>query len=268
MIHDRCYRNEGSQPWPTPTPDGDRHVGQDEYTVQREWQAEQLGAWIQRYPCLQLPGEIGVAAKREIDLRLVPTVWISMVEDSPASARIRTLLADAGFQHLQWSPGVAVKADRPVSRERLHAAGVALAYRQALLAHPGDGPLLLLEDDVALEHGIELNFAVPADADAVWVGVSRYGKPKIQPVNKQVSRISRMFSTHAVLYLSAAFKRHAIQCVEQCLDCHLPFDIALAFYQQDFNIYALNQPIFYQAAGADAAHHFEGLTRFSLAELP
>ena len=61
LIHDRCYRSEGSQPWPTATPAGDRHVGQDEFTAQRQWQAQQLAAWIQRYPCLQLPGEDSAA---------------------------------------------------------------------------------------------------------------------------------------------------------------------------------------------------------------
>lgn len=57
LIHDRCFRSEGSQPWPTATPSGNRHVGQDEFAVNREGQATWLAGWLQRYPCLQLQGE-------------------------------------------------------------------------------------------------------------------------------------------------------------------------------------------------------------------
>jgi len=119
---------------------------------------------------------------------------------------------------------------------------------------------LLLEDDVAIESDAQWRLDVPADADAVWVGISRYGKPLVAPVDARLSRIERMFSTHAVLYLSNRYKQHVIQCVEQCNACFLPFDIGLAFYQKDFNIYALKRPIFYQSNGK-GKHDFERLTR-------
>jgi hypothetical protein len=122
---------------------------------------------------------------------------------------------------------------------------------------------LLLEDDVATEADANWTFAVPADADAVWVGISRYGKPIVQPINPSLSRIERMFSTHAVLYLSKSYKEHAMHCAEQCNSCWLPFDIGLSFYQKDFNVYALNQPAFFQANGK-GQHNFEALTRGSL----
>lgn len=57
LIHDRCFRSEGSRSWPTPNPDGDRHVGQNESAVNRKEQARWLGAWLNRYPSLRFEEE-------------------------------------------------------------------------------------------------------------------------------------------------------------------------------------------------------------------
>lgn len=56
LIHDRCYRSEGSMTWPMPSPAGDSHVGQDEFSASRAQQAHWLACWIQTFSCLQLPG--------------------------------------------------------------------------------------------------------------------------------------------------------------------------------------------------------------------
>ncbi|WP_231596249.1 hypothetical protein [Synechococcus sp. CBW1108] len=57
LVHDRCFRSEGSVPWPDPEPVGNRHVGQNEFGAQREGQSLWLAGWLQRYPCLQVEGE-------------------------------------------------------------------------------------------------------------------------------------------------------------------------------------------------------------------
>ncbi len=57
MIHDRCYRSEGSQPWPDADPSANLHVGQDEFAARRAQQAAWLKPWIRSYRCLQLPDE-------------------------------------------------------------------------------------------------------------------------------------------------------------------------------------------------------------------
>lgn len=188
--------------------------------------------------------------------------WISLERDSAASRNLEQSLREQGFQDLEWCPGVRLQGNG-ASRERLHAHAVALAHQRALERHLDGEPLLLLEDDVAIEADPNWRLAVPADADAVWVGISRYGGPIVQLINPSLSRIERMFSAHAVLYLSRRYKEHAISCVEQCNACWLPFDIGLAFYQKNFNVYALNQPVFFQANGK-GQHDFEALTRGSL----
>ena len=274
LVHDRCFRSEGSMPWPTPTPSGKSHVGQDEFAANRKGQAAWLAGWLQRYPCLQVEGERTslvvhtqvpaerTQGQRSIDLREVRCRWISLERDSAASRHLEQSLRQQGFEDLDWCPGVRLQESGSRS-ERMHAQAVALAHKRALELHLDDQPLLLLEDDVATEADANWTLAVPADADAVWVGISRYGKPIVQPINPSLSRIERMFSTHAVLYLSKSYKEHAIHCAEQCNSCWLPFDIGLSFYQKDFNVYALNQPAFFQANGK-GQHNFEALTRGSL----
>ena len=59
LVHDRCYRPPGSQPWPEPDPPGDQHVGQDEFAARRNEQAARLTPWIRSQPCLQIPNETG-----------------------------------------------------------------------------------------------------------------------------------------------------------------------------------------------------------------
>ena len=55
LVHDRCFGSRGATPFPTAPPDGDRHVGQDEFTAHRAEQKAFLGDWIARLPCLRLP---------------------------------------------------------------------------------------------------------------------------------------------------------------------------------------------------------------------
>ena len=55
LVHDRCYATHGARPFPTPTPPGREHVGQNEYNSDRNAQAQALAAFAERIPALQLP---------------------------------------------------------------------------------------------------------------------------------------------------------------------------------------------------------------------
>lgn len=48
LVHDRCFRMAGAQPWPTPDPPGTEHVGQDECAANPQAQAERLRPWLAR----------------------------------------------------------------------------------------------------------------------------------------------------------------------------------------------------------------------------
>jgi len=48
-VHDRCFRPAGAEPFPGVVPEGNRHVGQDEYAARRKEQERVLRGWVQRY---------------------------------------------------------------------------------------------------------------------------------------------------------------------------------------------------------------------------
>jgi hypothetical protein len=55
LVHDRCFRPEGAQPWPVPAPAGsNEHVGQDVFTARRQEQEARLAKWIGAIPSLAL----------------------------------------------------------------------------------------------------------------------------------------------------------------------------------------------------------------------
>jgi GR25 family glycosyltransferase involved in LPS biosynthesis len=88
LIHDRCYRSEGSQPWPDADPSGNLHVGQDEFALRRSQQAAWLHPWIRSYRCLQLPNEpqeSEASLPPELLQQLVIKVWPGPLPEGPVS---------------------------------------------------------------------------------------------------------------------------------------------------------------------------------------
>ena len=54
MVHDRLYDAHATRPFPTATPSGQRHVGQNEYAAEKPGQAAALAAYAERIPALAL----------------------------------------------------------------------------------------------------------------------------------------------------------------------------------------------------------------------
>ncbi|MBQ0961671.1 hypothetical protein KAK06_22220 [Ideonella sp. 4Y11] len=55
LVHDRLFAVEGRVP--LPEPQGNFHIGQDEFSAHRRRQQHLLAAWIERLPCLRLPDD-------------------------------------------------------------------------------------------------------------------------------------------------------------------------------------------------------------------
>lgn len=55
LVHDRCFRFSNSIRLPGIEPEGNFHIGQDEFAVRRQEQETFLQPWIERYQSLQLP---------------------------------------------------------------------------------------------------------------------------------------------------------------------------------------------------------------------
>jgi hypothetical protein len=55
MVHDRCFPSHRAQAFPTPTPPGEEHVGQNEYASDQAAQAAALADFAAQVPALRLP---------------------------------------------------------------------------------------------------------------------------------------------------------------------------------------------------------------------
>ena len=53
LVHDRCFTHLDHKPWPGKTPEGNVHVGQDEFAARRVEQEKRLGKWMEKIQSLR-----------------------------------------------------------------------------------------------------------------------------------------------------------------------------------------------------------------------
>ena len=63
MVHDRYFTAHRARPFPTPTPRGEEHVGQNEYGADEAGQAAALADFAERIPALQLARKVSLDFK-------------------------------------------------------------------------------------------------------------------------------------------------------------------------------------------------------------
>lgn len=214
------------------------------------------------------------APTRAIDLRSCRTLGISLQDET---ARRASLAAMAGRLGLSLELLDAVRCTPGWL-------GCGLSHIAALRAWRGAAPLLVLEDDVAAEDPFQALLEVPADADAVYVGVSLFGGIEsfgydgtdhtlaLEPAGPGLFRTHNMLSSHAILHITPRWREAALEVMIDCATARgwAP-DRGLASIQSDFRVYALERPIFYQAGGlqGDANQTFqERATRTPLTAKP
>jgi hypothetical protein len=120
-----------------------------------------------------------------------------------------------------------------------------------------DEPFLLLEDDVEWT-GIS-SFDLPAEADALYLGLSKSGGSATHNINEGSSkfeaysttqvRVINMLATHAILYVSRRYKEAVIAILEANSDSKYYNDVLISRIQKDYIILANKHPCFYQSAG-------------------
>ena len=140
--------------------------------------------------------------------------------------------------------------------------GVAKGHLEALESLPL--PCLLLEDDIKVVNNslIDLNkeFEVPDDADALYLGVSTYGRLEHQTVhfgvvattttNPEITSVYNMLGMHAIVYLSEKYKNHVVTLLRDHIENpNGGVDDPIADAMSGYNVYAVTDPIFYQAEG-------------------
>ena len=184
-----------------------------------------------------------------LDLRDIPVVYINMDRDVDKRERIENHIDRLGFKTKIRVPGV-------VHQDGARA-GCALAQYNAL--HEIDPPFIILEDD-ATPFDYNPIISIPDDTDALYLGISSWGRmnshsgPFVQweyyfkEVDINLLRVYNMLGTHAILYLNSEYISVCEKIAYHQHNINEHVDIGFTDVQKYYNVYAFDQPLFYQTS--------------------
>jgi hypothetical protein len=196
-----------------------------------------------------------------INLKEIKVYLISPGVDKYAArlSSVHSRLVAAGFKHIEFTRAL------PGSNGTDSLARTNIAIMEGELVRGGCRPFIIFEDDVAIFHDTN-SFEVPEDADAVYLGVSKWIYPHgfdtlgrgfhirqnsaadIKDINSDVTQITGMTGGHGILFMNPEFLSRFIKSMNMRLEHSTPHDLVFATLHKDFNIYALKSPFVYQDA--------------------
>ncbi len=147
-----------------------------------------------------------------------------------------------------------------------HFVGCGQSHIDALQS--GDAPLLIFEDDAQVtEHYCE-EIDIPHGADAIYLGWSTANKRMtVKNFSEHLVKVTGLAAAHAILYLSKRYKDFAENAIKTAIyEEQVPLDVALAYFQNYFNVYAVRKPYFIQSDARYSLNKWESLTRGELHE--
>ena len=198
--------------------------------------------------------------EKKSDLRSISTVVISPDVGKYVARKINTmaLLTKLGFTNVSHYKSRATMPGEMYTK-CLVDANIAILSR-------GENPVLIIEDDIHTDVNTLVNFKIPDDADALYFGISSCagdstlnmfnGQSIVEFYDKTWSRVINMLGTHAILYLSKRYKEAVVNKF-LALGNYDHADVCISRIQKNFNVYCLNNPLFYQAPGARRETNFK-----------
>lgn len=181
----------------------------------------------------------------KIDIRNVPSYYINLESDIDKKISVESLLQYLGFENVNRVQGI--KAER----------GCEKSHHKVLSDKTVPTPCIVFEDDLLFTGNEDFVIEVPDDADAVYLGLSEWGRfldflgpgwVHYDKVDDKIVRIYNGLSAHAILYINPFYK----EMVSKVAHYHgyenpSPFDVGIAELQKYFNVYAIDSPIFKQS---------------------
>lgn len=185
----------------------------------------------------------------KLKLTNIPVYYINLDEETEKRERTESLLKSLGFESITRIPAIRHESGRIVGCARSHCLTLSQVLAQT------NKQAIILEDDCELNKNFTTIIDVPDDADAVYLGISHWGRylnhsgPYVhtQKANDECVRVFNMLATHAILYLSEDYTKMCSRIAHHYgyeIENHL--DIGFAENQKYFNVYALNEPLFRQ----------------------
>jgi hypothetical protein len=190
-----------------------------------------------------------------INIKNIPIFYINLDSQTKNKNKIEKLLKKHGFTNFERFSAVKHESKN---------IGCNLSHKKLLeyITKENIYPSLILEDDVAIKNFRE-NISVPIYADCVYVGISSFGYApetdhkkewslqilKVSDVNKDYHRTHNMLSSHAMIRLSKDYDLACIRQMQKVVDQPIKYhtnDVAVAMIHDKYNVYVLNEPLFYQ----------------------
>jgi len=179
-----------------------------------------------------------------LDLRKITALYINLLQDTGRNNDMKKLFKTCGFESHY-------RIDAEYTPNSL--AGCSLSHYNAL--NEVEPPFILFEDDCVIKNFKPI-IEIPDDADAVYLGISSWGRmnshsgPFVQyeDLGDGLLRIYNMLSAHAILYLNQEYVSLCSRISEQATSIADHQDIGFAEIQRYFNVYAFDDPMFYQSS--------------------
>jgi len=180
-----------------------------------------------------------------LDLRKIPAVYINLARDTEKNDKMQKILTECGFE-------TTIRVEAYEFSDR-HLAGCSLSHHIAL--NEIDPPFIVFEDDCVIKN-FSPEITIPDDADAVYLGISSWGRmnshsgPFVQykRLENNLVRVYNMLGAHAILYLSQEYTSLCSKIAKNGYDISDHQDIGFAEIQRYYNVYAFDDPFFYQTS--------------------
>lgn len=183
--------------------------------------------------------------KRKINLLELDVFYINLDRDVEKRKTTEEMLERLGFKNVNRVQGF---------EEKIKKIGVAKSHQKVMNDLRGHKkPFIVFEDDIRTHNFIE-NLAVPIDADAYYLGNSKFGlyhgkgvnRVSLEQVDVDLYRIYNMLAAHAILYLNPDYVAFLAEAIKFNIYAQKNQDMARANTMKFFHVYANRHPLFYQ----------------------
>lgn len=180
-----------------------------------------------------------------LELKKIPAIYINLREDTEKNEHMQNMLTELGFETI-----IRLEATQCPDR---HLSGCSYSHFNAL--NEVDVPFIVFEDDCRVKN-FQPIIEIPDDADAIYLGVSSWGRmnshsgPCVQyeKVDDTLLRVYNMLGAHSILYLSKEYASLCSKISQHAAETAEHQDIGFAEVQRYYNVYAFDDPFFYQTS--------------------
>lgn len=201
-----------------------------------------------------------------IDLREIQVVWINLDSAVKNSKIMQDRLFKNSFKFTYRKSARIIPAPEGTIVSNAHYVGCAQSHIDILDDEKYSTPVLILEDDAEFSDVFSPVIDIPDDSDGVYLGVSSGNREyQTKKYNKNYMRIGGVLATHAILYITPAFRRQMSKIAKHSIhNIKKPWDVGAAALQFYKRVYTPNTPYFYQSDNRESANKWQLFTDKSL----